>query len=118
MQNDRKKELKRQYQESSREIGVCRVLNISNGRSLVEASRDVAARLSRHQAELKLGTHRNKSLRQDWTQFGPAAFRFEIVEVLEPLDDPDYDPDSDLEVMLSMCLERMILAGEEFYPPR
>jgi hypothetical protein len=110
---NRKKALKQQYKETPRTMGVYRVFNRANGLSLVECSRDVQARLNRHQAELKLGGHRCKPLQSDWNRFGTDAFSFEVIELLSPLDKPDYDPEEDLSELLALTLER-----EEYAPDR
>jgi hypothetical protein len=114
---DRKAELKRQYKETPREMGVYRILNKDSGHSLLECGRDVNARLNRHKTELRLGSHRNKPLQDDWNRLGADAFSFEIVELLKPLDAPDYEPDSDLEALFELTLQREEFAPEKLYNP-
>jgi hypothetical protein len=114
---DRKAELKRKYKETPREMGVYRILNKDSGHSLLECGRDVNARLNRHKTELRLGSHRNKPLQDDWNRLGADAFSFEVVELLTPLDAPDYEPDSDLEALLELTLQRAEFAPEKLYNP-
>lgn len=110
-----RKALKKQYQETHKVMGVCRVHNTLNGKSLVECSRDIKARLNRHQAELALGSHRNTRLQREWNEFGAAAFRFETVDALPPLDRPDYDPADDLDELLHLWLDKLQPFGENGY---
>ncbi|WP_431825925.1 GIY-YIG nuclease family protein [Burkholderia sp. F1] len=112
---DRKRELKQQYKETPRLMGVYRVVNKTTGRSLVEAGLDVNARLNRHQAQLRFGNHPNKQLQGDWNRLGAEAFGFELIEALKPLDKPDYNPDDDLELLLAMTLERSEFDKEHLY---
>ncbi|MCW7538535.1 GIY-YIG nuclease family protein [Aquabacterium sp. A7-Y] len=112
---NRRKELKQQYKETPRAMGVCRVFNRGSGLSLVESGRDVHAILNRHLAELKLGTHRVKQLQNDWNTLGADMFSFEIVELLKPLDKPDYDPGDDLDELLALTLQREEYAPEKLY---
>ncbi len=114
-QMNRKKELKKQYKDTPKSMGVYRVYNRVDAISLVECGRDIQARLNRHKAELKLGAHRVKQLQHDWNHLGPDAFSFEIVELLQPLDKPDYDPEEDLNELLIMILEREEYAPDKLY---
>jgi hypothetical protein len=102
---DRRKELIRAYKETPRAFGVYRVRNTVNGKSLVGASRDLRARLNRHEAELSLGIHPNKALLADWKALGKGAFEFEMLDTLEPSDQLGYDPAGDLEVLEALWLD-------------
>ncbi|EMN1931795.1 GIY-YIG nuclease family protein [Burkholderia ambifaria] len=112
---DRKRELKQQYKDTPRLMGVYRVVNKTTGRSLVEVGRDVNARLNRHLTELRFGKHPNRQLQADWNLLGAEAFEFELIEALKPLDKPDYDPEEDLELLLAMTLERSEFDKERLY---
>jgi hypothetical protein len=112
---NRNKELKQRYKETPRPMGVYRVYNQEDGLSLVGAGKDVQARLNRHQAELKLGGHRNKALQVDWNRLGEEAFIFEVVELLSPLEDPNYDPSEDLDELMELTLEREEYSSEKRY---
>ena len=104
---DRRRELIRAYKETPRAFGVYRVRNAINGKSLVGASRDMRARLNRHEAELSLGIHPNTALLGDWKAFGKAAFEFEMLDTLEPSDKPGYDAKEDLEVLEALWLDKL-----------
>lgn len=111
----RKKLLKRQYQETARKMGICRIFNKASGKSLVESSCDVEARLNRHLAEVRMGTHLNRALQNDWNKFGAETFVFECVDILEPPDDPDYNPEDDLGELLALWLEKLSPFGDRGY---
>jgi hypothetical protein len=104
---DRRKELIRAYKETPKAFGVYRIHNTMNGKSLVGASRDMRARLNRHEAELSLGIHPNKALVDDWKKLGKGAFAFEMLDTLEPSDKPGYDPADDLEVLEALWLDKL-----------
>ena len=114
---DRKRELKRQFLETPKEMGVFRVLNKKSGFSLLECGRDIHARLNRHKTELRLGSHRNRALQDDWNCLGADAFFFETVELLKPAEKPDYDPEDDLKALLALTLERKEFSPERLYNP-
>ncbi|MDQ7735752.1 GIY-YIG nuclease family protein [Halomonas sp. SpR1] len=107
------KKLKQQYKDTPRTMGVYRVYNQEDELSFVGVAKDIQARLNRHQAELKFGKHRNKALQADWNRLGESSFVFQIVELLSPLEDPDYDPTEDLEELLDLTL-----AQKEYRPSR
>ena len=92
-------ELVRQYKQARPVMGAYRILNTANGKMFIGASPDLRARLNRHVASLRLGSEPNRQLQQDYISFGADAFVFETLEVLEPLDDPGYDPAADLKVL-------------------
>jgi hypothetical protein len=102
-----RKALIREYKESRRPMGVYRVRNTVNGRSLVGASADLPAMLNRHRAQLRLGAHANRALQRDWNEFGPQAFEFHILDTLTAPDRPDYDPSDDLRILEELWLEKL-----------
>ena len=111
---DRKERI-RQYKETPRPMGVYRVRNTMNGRSLIGSSINLPAILNRQRFQLESGLHPNRALQQDWNKLGPAAFVFETVDTLKPSDQPDYDPSEDLRVLTAIWLERLSLSIEDLY---
>ena len=60
---------------------------------------DLRAPLNRVAFELDMGMGQNADLKRDLVTFGRDAFVIEIVEVVEPGDDPDFDPKRALEAL-------------------
>jgi hypothetical protein len=110
-----RKALKRQYKETRHPMGVYRVHNTVNGKSLLGASVNVSAALNRHLAQLRLGVHPNRQLQLDWNQTGADAFKFEVLDTLTPPDRQDYDPSEDLEVLEHLWLEKTSPYAERGY---
>ncbi len=102
-----RKELIEEYKRTPKEMGVYRILNTVNGKSFIAASRDIRARFNRHRMGLKTGSEEVKPLLADWVEYGEEAFEFEILDQLEPLDKPNYDPTDDLETLESIWLEKL-----------
>ena len=111
---DRKARI-REYKETPQPAGVYRVRNSTQGRSLVGASVNLPGMLNRHRFELKSGSHRDQELQRDWKELGPDAFEFEVLDVLQPKKEADYDPTEDLAVLLEMWTERITASGESLY---
>ena len=115
---DDRKEKIRKYKETPKPMGIIRIHNSRNGKSLVEASRDVRASLNRHQAQLKMGRHPIAALASDWNAHGPQAFSFEVLDTLEPPDRLDYDPTADLRVLEDMWLDKLQPFDDQGYNKR
>ena len=116
---DRKARI-REYKETPRPMGVYRVRNTVNGKSLVGTSVDLPAIVNRQRVQLKMGSHSNRTLQKEWNDLGSEAFEFEILDTLEPPDRPDYDPTDDLRVLEEMWLEKLSPFDDRGYnvPPR
>ena len=112
---DRKSQI-RAYKESPRPMGVFRVRNTANGRSLVGSSVDVPGMLNRQRFQLGAGGHPDRALQRDWNELGPGAFEFETLDLLKPPEDrPDYDPREDLRMLEQLWLEKLGRPGEPGY---
>src|SRR5512139_2503768 len=83
---DRRAELKRAARETKPEAGVYQIRNVRTGMVLVESTLNLKT-LNGRRMELARGVHRNARLRADVSAFGPDAFVFEILEVLQEKDE-------------------------------
>ncbi len=105
---DRKKQLKREYLETARPMGIFRVCHKDSNRWYIGASLDVPAMLNRQRFQLDAGSHPNGALQRDWKRLGADAFAFETLDRLEPpKDQPGYDPRKDLRTLEAMWHERL-----------
>lgn len=110
-----RKALVREYLETPRPAGVYGIRNTSNGKVLLGSSANLPAILRRERFQLESGLHPDKELQADWNGLGPSAFSFETLDVLKPLDDPDYDPSEDLRVLKELWLGKLTAEGISFY---
>lgn len=83
---DRKKELKTLYKETPRPTGIYQIRNITNGKLFLGSSLNLDGSVNSNRFQLKMGSHRNIQLQQDWQTFGEEAFTFEVLEQLKPAD--------------------------------
>ncbi len=113
-----KKDLKREYLETRRPIGVFQIRNTVSGKVFVGSSINLEGIFNRSEFELKAGGHRNRSLQADWNKVGAENFVFEILEEVFPRDNPDYDYAADLEVLEDLWLEKLEPYGEKGYNER
>lgn len=105
----------REYKEARRPMGVYRVFNTANGKSFVGSAINLQAKLNAQRAQLEFGSHMNRALQEDWNRLGVEAFRFEILEELEPLDTPGYEPSKDLKLLEEIWVGKIEAAEEAGY---
>jgi hypothetical protein len=102
-----RKALTREYKQTARPMGVYRVTNTVTGQSLVGWSLDLTARLNRHRAAFASGAHPEKDFQQEWNAHGAAAFELEVLDTLEPSDEPGYNPPDDLKTLEQMWIDKL-----------
>ena len=85
----RRSELKRAYREKPPDMGVFAVRNLPQGKVLLGTSLNLPGALNRLRFELTQGVHRKfPALQEDWNRLGAEAFSFEVLDVLEPPEEP------------------------------
>jgi hypothetical protein len=65
--------------------------------------------------ELKLGVMRNPQLQADYNELGADQFAYEVLERLEPQDDPNYNYADDLQTLEELWLEKLQPYGDRGY---
>ena len=108
-------ELKRQYKEAPKTAGVFVITNTANGRVFLGSSLNLHGSLNKHRFVLSLGSHWEKALQADWNRYGKDSFTFEIAEVVEHKDDPDFDAEQELELLEMIWLEKLQPVGDMGY---
>jgi hypothetical protein len=84
MEKQKRTEIKRNYKQTHRPMGVFQIKNHVNDKIWVSSSLNLDGSKNRHFFELKLGSHRNKTLQKEWNEYGEAAFSFIILEQIKP----------------------------------
>ncbi len=114
----RKKELTRQYKQDMPLAGVYAIRNQTNQRVFVGASMQLEGALNRHRTELRLLTHRNAALLQDWRTHGADNFTFDVLDTLTKREDPAFDYLSELAAMLELWSQELNSFGDNGYNTR
>ena len=114
---DRRKALKREYKENTL-AGVFQITNTANGKILIGKGMNGKGKLNSHQAQLKMGVHRNKGLQQDWNHYGAEQFTFEVLDYLEFRDDSPQKQQKDLAALEELWLDKLRPYGERGYNKR
>ena len=89
--------------------------NTANGKVLLGSSLNLEGPLNRHRFMLRIGSHINKVLQQDWDELGPDHFVFEILEVIQVKDDPNFNLKEELTLLEQIWLEELQPFGERGY---
>jgi len=113
-----KKQLKKQYLQTARPMGVFLIRNNVNDRVFLGVSLNLAGIINRHKFQLKNGNHPNKELQADWNKFGSSNFAFEIVDELTPGHDATRDYRQELALLEKLWLEKLEPFEERGYNQR
>jgi hypothetical protein len=114
MTND-KKQLKKQYQLAKRPFGILLIRNTVNDKVFLAAGMNLQGLLNRERFALNANAHMNKALQADWKELGADKFEFEVLDQMEPTDDPAFDAKRELEFMEEMWLEKLQPYGGRGY---
>lgn len=116
---DRRKELIAQYKQTKIPMGVYQIKNNVNNKIYIDSSPNLKAKFNRLVAELNEGKFRiNSQLQEEWKRYGEQNFTIEVLEYLEPMDDPDYNCTKDLKELKAICLEKLQPFEEKGYNKR
>lgn len=115
--SQRRRELARAYKDTPRTAGVGVVRNTLSGKLLLIAGSDLPALLNRHQAQLRLGAHRNAALQEDWNTLGAERFAFEVLDTLSAPETPGADRAEDLRTLEALWLDKLKPFGPAGYNP-
>jgi group I intron endonuclease len=100
-------EVKKEYKQAKRPMGVYRIRNTQNRKSYVGYSIDLQARINRQKAELKIGNHRNLELLGEWKSYGESSFEFEVLDELELDENSKTDPMEELRILSEMWVRKL-----------
>jgi hypothetical protein len=113
---NRKRELQQLAKEIKIDAGVYQIRNTQNGKVFVESTPDLKT-LGGRQFALKLGSHPNKGLQQEWNKFGAASFTFEVLEILKEPETGYFDQKDGLKKLKAKWLEQLQPFEERGYNP-
>ena len=110
-----RKELNQEYMKRPKPAGVFQIKNTANGKILLGSSLNLEGPVNGHRFMLKIGSHRNKVLQQEWNEYGEDSFIFEILETVTVKDDPNFNLSDELTLLEMIWLEKLQPFGEKGY---
>ena len=96
-------------------MGVYIIKNLVNGKILIGKSKNMPGRINRHKFDFERNAENIQDLQKDYNQFGLERFSFEILDQLEPKEDPAYNYTEDLTVLEELWLEKLQPFGDKGY---
>lgn len=99
--------MKKAYKEAKRPVGVFKITSTRNDTVYIGSGTDLPARINRHKAELRFGSHKNRELQGKWNSFGESAFNFEVLDVLDQDETLQTNPAHELGVLLEMWIRKL-----------
>jgi hypothetical protein len=109
------KQLKQNYKETPRAMGVFLIRNNLTDRIFLAAGIDLHGLINRHKFALGHGSHANKQLQADWNEFGSDNFAFEIVDQISPRPGIEVDNRAEVASLEDLWLEKLQPFGERGY---
>lgn len=103
---DHRRELKQKYKDLKQEGGVYQIRNKENQKVLVVATPNFRT-MNGMPFQLQTGGYINSELQEDWNKFGPDAFEFEVLEVLEEPQEGFFDKKEALKKLEQKWLETL-----------
>ena len=110
-----KKELKNQYKQVLPPMGIYQIKNSLNEKIFIGSAKNLHGKSNSYKFQLDSGLHINKELQEDYSKYGEANFTFEILDQLEPKDDPAYKYDDDLKTLEELWIEKLQPFGAKGY---
>lgn len=113
-----KRKIKEQYKQTALPMGVYQIKNLVNGKVFIGSDKNLPGKFNNHRFQLKQGSHMNRALQADYKHFGEENFSFDVLDYLEPNEDPKYDYAADLALLEAMWVEKLQPFGERGYNKR
>ncbi len=103
-----RREMIREYKRTLLPMGIVQVKNINSGRVYITASANTTGTINRIRFQLKMGAFLpSPALVRDWKELGEQGFLIEVLDELQPVDDPDHDYQDDLKTLEMIWLEKL-----------
>jgi hypothetical protein len=115
MDKQQRAEIRAAYKKATPPAGVFIIKNNITGKILLGSSLNLNGPMNRIKFELALGEHKNQPLQDDWNRYGEDNFSFEILDQLEPSDDPAYNLSDELTALEELWLAELAPFGEKGY---
>ncbi len=111
-----KKENRNAYKQMKFRAGIYQIKNLKNNKLLLKISFDLDRAFNSDQFQLKLGSHKNIELQNDWNTFGPDSFEFSIFDELKSKEAAtESEIQTDLKELLELHRIELLKNGIVFY---
>jgi nitrate/nitrite-specific signal transduction histidine kinase len=101
------KSIKKLYKNTPRPMGIYQVKNLASGKVYIGRAMDLSGRLNSERFQLKNNLHMNRELQEDFNELGMEKFSFEVLDRLQPKENPGIDQSRELKELEDMWLEKL-----------
>jgi hypothetical protein len=102
-----KSEIKRLYKLRPPDMGIYRIKNLASGKIYIGRALDLNGKLNSERFQLKNNMHMNRDLQKDFAELGEEGFSFEVLDRLQPKENPGIDQSRELKELEDMWLEKL-----------
>lgn len=111
-----KKENKNAYKQMKFRAGVFQIRNVKDNKLFLKTSTDLDRAFNSDLFQLKLGSHRNQELQNDWNTIGSDNFEFSILDELKLKEtETDSEKQKDLKELLELHQADLVKKGIRLY---
>ena len=96
-------------------MGIYQIKNLASGKIYLGRSADLNGKLNSEKFQLRNNMHMNKELQNDFNALGEEEFSFEVLDRLQPKEDPHYDYGYDLQALEGLWMEKLQPFGGKGY---
>lgn len=101
------REIKKEYKQTLPEMGIYCIKNLKSGKIFIGVSKELRGKLNSIRFQLNHGSFVNSGLQEEYKSSGENNFSFEILDTLEPKENPGYDYSRDLKELEKLWLEKL-----------
>ncbi len=97
-------------------VGIFQIKNLQNNKLFLKTSTDLDRAFNSDQFQLKLGSHKNTELQNDWNTFGSDNFEFGLFDELKSDETAtELEIKTDLKELLKLHKDQLLINGSMFY---
>ena len=113
---NKKKENKNAYKQMKFRAGIFQIKNLKKNKLFLKTSTDLDRAFNSDQFQLKLGSHKNIELQNDWNTLGSDNFEFSIYEELKIEETAtELEKQTDLKELLKLHQIDLLKKGTKLY---
>lgn len=112
---ENRKEIIKKYKMTHTPMGVYKISAANSSKFYVGSSLNLPGIYNRHKFELGTGIHSIKELQESWNIKGEQGIIFEIIDKLEPKEDPAYNYSDDIKTLEDLWMDKLQKTGNNYF---
>jgi len=110
-----RKEIIKKYKMTHTPMGVYKISAVNSNNFYIGSSLNLTGIYNRHKFELNTGIHSIKELQDAWNENGEKGISFEILDKLEPKEDPAYNYAEDIKTLEDLWMDKLEKTGKNYF---